>query len=199
VETKICIKCQEVKPIEEFSFSNKIKKLRINECRECKKKYLKQYHEKNDETLKQKKKLYREKNSEQFKYRKKKYYLENKEKIREYKREWERKRRNDGSLFKFKQLIRHRINVFFKTRKITKKNKTFDIIGCSPEFLKEYIEKQFKEGMTWDNYGIYGWHIDHIIPLSSAKDEDEMYKLCHYTNLQPLWTQENLSKGDRIL
>jgi hypothetical protein len=82
---------------------------------------------------------------------------------------------------------------------ITKKNKTFDIVGCTPEFLKEHIEKQFKEGMSWDNYGFYGWHIDHIIPLSSAKTDEELYKLCHYSNLQPLWANENLSKGSKIL
>jgi hypothetical protein len=61
------------------------------------------------------------------------------------------------------------------------------------------MEKQFKNEMTWENYGFYGWHIDHIIPLSSAKNEEELYKLCHYTNLQPLWAKENLSKGAKIL
>lgn len=184
METKICGRCKLEKNISCFGKDKSTKTGLTSLCSECRKLHTK---------------TYLEKYSEQLKYRKKKYYLENKEKIREYKREWERKRRNDGSLFKIKQLIRHRINVFFKTRKTNKNNKTFDIIGCSPEFLKEYIEKQFKEGMTWDNYGIYGWHIDHIIPLSSAKDEEETYKLCHYTNLQPLWAQENLSKGDRIL
>ena len=78
------------------------------------------------------------------------------------------------------------------------KNKTFEIIGCSKEFLKEHLEKQFTDGMTWENYGFYGWHIDHIIPLSSGKNEDEIYKLCHYTNLQPLWWFDNLSKGSKI-
>lgn len=53
--------------------------------------------------------------------------------------------------------------------------------------------------MNWDNRGLYGWHIDHIIPLSSAKTEEEVYKLCHYTNLQPLWAKENLSKGNKII
>ena len=73
------------------------------------------------------------------------------------------------------------------------------MIGCSPQFLKEHLEKQFKDGMNWENYGLYGWHIDHIIPLSSAQNEDDIYKLCHYTNLQPLWAKDNLSKGNRII
>ena len=75
--------------------------------------------------------------------------------------------------------------------------KTVDIVGCSPEFVKEHLEKQFIEGMTWENQG--KWHIDHIIPLSSAKTEEEVYKLCHYTNLQPLWAEDNLKKGSKIL
>jgi hypothetical protein len=51
--------------------------------------------------------------------------------------------------------------------------------------------------MNWDNYSFRGWHIDHIIPLTSAKNEEELIKLCHYTNLQPLWAKDNLSKGGR--
>ena len=86
---------------------------------------------------------------------------------------------------------------FQKLNKISKKNKTFDIVGCNPIFLKEYIESKFTNGMSWDNRHM--WHIDHIIPLSSAKTEEEIYKLCHYTNLQPLWIKENLSKGSKIL
>ena len=53
--------------------------------------------------------------------------------------------------------------------------------------------------MSWDNYGLYGWHIDHIVPLSNAKTEDDFYKLCHYTNLQPLWSLDNLKKSNKIL
>lgn len=79
------------------------------------------------------------------------------------------------------------------------RNKTFDIVGCSPNYLREHIEKQFLEGMNWENYGFYGWHIDHKIPLSSAKNEEEILKLFHYTNLQPLWAEENLRKNKKIL
>lgn len=53
--------------------------------------------------------------------------------------------------------------------------------------------------MSWDNHSVFGWHVDHIVPLNSANTEDELYKLCHYTNLQPLWASENISKGDKIL
>jgi len=69
----------------------------------------------------------------------------------------------------------------------------------SADELKKYLESKFTEGMCWENYGLYGWHIDHIIPLSSAKNEEELIKLCHYTNLQPLWSFDNLSKHNKIL
>jgi hypothetical protein len=85
------------------------------------------------------------------------------------------------------------------TKNIKKHNKTFDIVGCSPQQLKEHIQSQFKDNMSWENYGYYGWHIDHITPLSSAKTEEEIYQLCHYTNLQPLWAEDNLKKSNKTL
>ena len=65
------------------------------------------------------------------------------------------------------------------------------------QILKEHLELQFVDGMSWDNRS--EWHIDHIIPLSSAKTDEEIYKLCHYTNLQPLWAEDNLKKSNKIL
>jgi len=93
--------------------------------------------------------------------------------------------------------MRARIWKYVTLLNITKKNRTFDIVGCTPQELKEHLEKQFIEGMTWENRN--EWHIDHIIPLSSAKTEEELYKLCHYTNLQPLWAVDNMKKSNKIL
>jgi len=72
-------------------------------------------------------------------------------------------------------------------------------LGCSLSFLKSYLQSLFKPGMSWDNHGVYGWHIDHIIPLSSFDLSDPMQfkKACHYTNLQPLWATENLKKSNK--
>jgi hypothetical protein len=87
--------------------------------------------------------------------------------------------------------------------KITSKLLFFTVSKCVPELpIKNLplfidLETQFTDGMSWDNRS--EWHIDHIIPLSSAKTEDELYKLCHYENLQPLWAEDNLKKGARIL
>ena len=70
-------------------------------------------------------------------------------------------------------------------------------LGCTVEFLKQYLESKFQEGMSWDNYGYHGWHIDHIKPLCkfNLTIESEFKEACHYTNLQPLWAKDNLSKG----
>jgi len=106
-------------------------------------------------------------------------------------------RKKNDSLYKISKLMRTRIYLYFKLKNITKKNSTFDMVGCKPDELKFYLEKKFDENMSWDNYG--KWHIDHIIPLSSAKTEEDIIKLCHYTNLQPLWAEENLKKGCKIL
>jgi hypothetical protein len=71
-----------------------------------------------------------------------------------------------------------------------------EYIGCSQEELKLHIEKQFTFDMSWDNAG--EWHVDHKIPLSSAETPEEMYRLCHYTNLQPMWALDNIKKGDKL-
>lgn len=74
-------------------------------------------------------------------------------------------------------------------------------IGCTADELVNHLENQFQPGMNWDNYGFYGWHIDHILPLSSFDLTDliQYKKACHYTNLRPLWAKDNLQKGARIV
>jgi hypothetical protein len=71
-------------------------------------------------------------------------------------------------------------------------------LGCSIIELKIYLESKFKSGMTWENYG--KWHIDHIYPLSKVDltDREQLLRVCHYTNLQPLWAEENLRKHNKI-
>lgn len=138
--------------------------------------------------------------------------LENKEKTKKQHREYnsrfevkERKskqakiRRETDLNFKLKCNLRRRVNRALENN--SKSASTMELIGCSIEFLKEHLQNQFKEGMTWENYGIYGWHIDHIIPCTSFNlvDPEQQKKCFHYTNLQPLWAEENLRKGSKIL
>ena len=75
------------------------------------------------------------------------------------------------------------------------------LIGCSVDFLKQHLELQFKGRMGWNNYGFYGWHVDHIKPCASfdLTDTEQQKECFNYTNLQPLWWHENASKSDKIL
>ena len=77
---------------------------------------------------------------------------------------------------------------------------TRELIGCTPKHLREHLESQFKPGMTWGNYGLFGWHIDHIRPCASFDLTDpEQQKACfNYKNLQPLWAEENLKKSSKM-
>lgn len=129
----------------------------------------------------------------------KQYYNENKTQILKYKGQYLSNRYKTDSLFKIKHLLRSRLNDACKERGFKKSTKTIQILGCSYEQFKLYIESLFIPGMNWTNYGKFGWHIDHIIPLAHAKTQQELETLCHYKNLQPLWWNDNLRKGARII
>lgn len=90
--------------------------------------------------------------------------------------------------------VRRRLYMARKARCRT--GKTLEYLGCSWAELRTHLESQFKPGMTWENYGITGWHIDHIIPLCAfdLTKEEDLRKACHYTNLRPLWAHENIAK-----
>jgi hypothetical protein len=84
-------------------------------------------------------------------------------------------------------------------------SRTFEILGCSYEEFKSYIENKFESWMNWNNHGLYTgnysetWQLDHIIPISSAKTEEDIIKLNHYTNLQPLCSKINqIDKKDKL-
>lgn len=170
---------------------------------------VKKHFEKNKDKLREKIKIksleYYYKNKNKVIEKNKKYREINKEKIKEKRKEYNKKyltirneRIKQDPILNLIKICRSRIAKFLRTNKITKRNKTFEIIGCNPTQLKEYLEQKFTEGMSWDLMGKH-IHIDHIIPLSSAKTEEEIYKLCHYTNLQPLWAEDNLKKSNKIL
>lgn len=115
-----------------------------------------------------------------------------------YQRARARRLRATCPKWKMTKNVRGRIYLAFKQFGYRKNTKTARMIGCSFDKLKRHLEDRFVDGMSWDNYGRRGWHIDHIIPLASGATLEEFEALCHYTNLQPLWAKDNLSKGDRI-
>lgn len=153
--------------------------------KECSRKYRKE----NSEKIKE----WRKNNVEHVKQWRKKYKQANKEKIAKYERE---KRRTDP-LYKLKANIRRTICDSLKQKGYLKDSQTIKIIGCTFDELKKYLESKFEYWMTWENKGLYngnpnyGWDIDHIIPLSEAKSKDDVIRLNHYTNLQPLCSYIN--------
>jgi hypothetical protein len=180
IMNKVCTKCKESKPLSEFSKKKGYKDGIYSRCRSCENEDRRDYVSKNKEKVK----LITDK-----------YYKNNKKRINEHRRIYQKKRRNSDYLFKLKHSIRGLTHKAFSRNGFTKKSKTKDLLGCEFDLAKEHIEKQFTKGMDWSNYG--DWHIDHIIPLCSADNKEDLIKLCHYTNLQPLWAEDNLSKGGK--
>lgn len=186
METKICSKCGLEKTISEFYKKNSL-------CKKCHLVKKQEWRKNNPEEYKKQTKSHYEKTKEIQKAKKKIWIENNRETYNKY---WTERKSKDPS-FKLLMGMRSRLCGYLKKLNITKKNKTFEIVGCTPQELKEYLEKQFVDGMSWENRS--EWHIDHIIPLSSAKTEEELCKLCHYKNLQPLWAIDNIKKSNNIL
>jgi tRNA nucleotidyltransferase/poly(A) polymerase len=198
---KTCSKCKIEKSFDEFTKHSTSKNGIRPNCKDCQK----EYREKNKEKIK---KWYQENKEHLIKYSKKRYE-ENKEYAKKYSKkyreenkkyysEYTKQRRNTEPLFKFSCNVRTLIGNSFKrgTNQFTKKAKSEKILCCTIEEFTLFIKSKFIEGMTLENYG--QWHLDHIIPLDSAKSEEEIIKLNHYTNFQPLWAEENIRKGNRL-
>ena len=194
----------------------------IKKYREENKDKMREYREENKDKIRESTRKYREENKDKIKESTRKYREENKDKIREYREENKDKMRehikkyreeNKDKIrestkikykknpnFRLRKLIRSRLINVLKNNDIKKTSKSAELLGCTIQEAREHIEKQFKEGMTWDNHGFKKWHIDHIMPCASfdLTDSDQQKKCFHYTNLQPLWAHENMSKGAKI-
>ncbi len=130
---------------------------------------------------------------------KKNYKLQNPEKSKEEKRRYKKNRMKRDVTFKILHRLRTRILLVLHGKK--KAESSMNLLGCTAEHFKKHLEAQFKDDMSWDNYGIKGWHIDHIKPCASFDLSiiEEQKECFHYTNLQPLWWHENLAKSDKII
>jgi hypothetical protein len=121
----------------------------------------------------------------------------NRERLSEYQNNYYKERKKNDPLFKLSINIRGLIRSSIKNKGLKKNSKTAIILGCSFEQFKTYLESKFEPWMNWDNYGKYngtpnyGWDIDHITPSSSAINEEELLKLNHFSNLQPLCSYVN--------
>jgi hypothetical protein len=152
---------------------------------------------KNIDELKKSRKMYREQTKEKRKEYRKEYNKNNKKKNDDYRYEYIKNRIKNDSLFKLKLNIANLIRQSFRNNNFRKTSKTCEILGCTYQEFKIYLESKFESWMNWDNRGLYngqfkyGWDVDHIIPLSSAKTVEDIIRLNHYTNLQPLCSKIN--------
>lgn len=217
-DTKICSKCKTIKIISEYTKSQKTKDGYAYSCKECDHKTGKQWRINNPLKIKEKRKRWRIHNPEKYKQRNRRnskrrtlknpqymhdYYQSHKNlwKISSIKRKAKRnqyqiQRRKTDVNFQISCNLRSRMNRALRNNQ--KSGHLLEILGCSIPELKTYLENQFLKGMTWKNYG--QWHIDHKIPCSifDMSNPIEQKQCFHYTNLQPLWAEENFKKSDKI-
>jgi hypothetical protein len=220
---KECNKCNDVLDLNLFPKSNRLLDGYLNSCKKCMAEYKKNHYQKDKQNYIDRSKIwksenknkvvesgkkYRLKNKEKEYLRGKNWQQSNKEKVVLKSRKWQinnkelfrksRKKYIDNRLkndpvFFVSQKIRKTISDSIRRSKFTKNSKSGKILGCDWLFFKNHIERQFKDGMNWNNI-----HLDHIIPISSAKTEFEILKLNHYTNFQPLFPIDNIRKSNKI-
>lgn len=176
--------------------------------RERRVEYQKQYRRDNSERIAESKKQYRLDNRERTAEYKKQYRRDNRKRLTEYQRQYQRdnrerlaeyqknRRANDINV-RLRDQLRSRTTAALKGK--NKSAATLELLGADVDFVRGYLESQFTDGMSWDNYG--KWHIDHIRPCASfdLADPEQQRKCFHYSNLQPLWAEDNLRKGAKFL
>ena len=219
---KICTKYKVNKVFSEFAINKQHKDGLKSVCKQCKnkeyrinKKQIKiirqQHYLKNSDKKKEYQNQYRLDNLEADKLRKKEYNLKNKQKNKKYQKEYRENPKNKNKRnqqlkerystdinFKIKVNLRNRIYAVLKGN--SKSRSTMELLGCTIHELRKHLETQFLRGMNWDSCGLDGWEIDHIKPCASFDLSDpKQQKLCfNYTNLQPLWGEDNRTKADKI-
>lgn len=222
MKTQVCSCCNIEKSLENFYFRKDTNSYR-RECIECRKLKDKEKYMKNKNKLNESSKEYYQNNKKQIVKRKKQYYIDNKEyfaeknkqyrekhreKLNEYAKHYRQKnqnkitakrkeKRHNDKKYYYEIYFRNKINNYLnRYGKINKKNNIQEILGCNYEEFKKHIEDKFQDGMSWENRK--DWHLDHIIPLSTAKNYEDLVRLNHYTNFQPLWAVDNLRKGAKL-
>lgn len=215
-DTQECNKCLKYKSSDEFSKREYKSKPFLNKtCKKCVCERVKKYKEDNREKVLQSKRESWHRNKgkilEIHNERSRQYFKNNPEKRRATAREWARRNRSkikeyrqqryySDPEFNMQIKIRRRIYMALFRKRGIKQNKMVDLLGCTPSFFKSYIEGLFTEGMTWDGILKSEIHLDHKIPCSKFNllDPIEQVKCFHYTNMQPLWAEDNLYKHCKI-
>jgi hypothetical protein len=181
-EIKKCSNCKVEKKKLEFDICKSNKTGVISHCKQC---------------ISLKNKIDYENKKEKIKVKTLDYYYKNKTEIMKKRLIRQKERLKEDPKYRLTRNLRNRLYYALLRTEWKKNTKFSEYIGCSLDELKLHIEKQFKDNMSWDNYG--DWEIDHIIPLDSAQTEEDLYKLCHFSNLQPLWYVDNIKKANKVL
>jgi len=200
METRICSKCSIEKELTKFYHDKKGKNNFSSQCKICR-----------DELNA----TYRQAHKEQFRTYAKNYAASHKEQVRGYKAKYEKAHKEEKKRYrqnKLKTDISYKLSVALRRRTgmavkgNQKSGSAVKDLGCSIEEFKKHLESKFYpnpktgEPMTWDNWTIDGWHLDHIVPLSlfNLSNREEFLRASNYTNYQPLWADDNLSKSNKI-
>lgn len=206
MQLKICSKCGEEKEISEFGKDSLQTSGLRPECKDCRRKVTQLYYQQKKKLINKQHQDYYQKNREQVllkqkldpnkRKREKIYNREHREEINKKTNERRAIRFKTEPEYKLKHILRSRLNHVLEHG--TKSKRTLELLGCTVEHLRKHLESKFQEGMSWTNYGFYGWHVDHIKPcdkfdLTDPKQQEQCF---HYTNLQPLWAIENFRKAN---
>lgn len=207
--TKKCCTCKIEKDVSEFGGLKRTKDGLNPRCKECGAKYYLESNSRLKEIRYQRGVEFRRNNKDRLLEVSRKYVAEHKEekaaydkiyrqknakKFAEYKRAWTKRNRNRPE-HKIKKNLRRRIHHAIKDGR--KSARTIELLGCSVEEFMKHLESLWEVGMSWDNYGLHGWHIDHIIPCSAfdLTDPEQQKRCFHYTNCRPMWQEDNLKKS----
>lgn len=211
---KRCSKCGEHKPLSHFSKCSKEKLGVRSRCKLCTSVDSKAYHwnnrekelarhadyqKRNPDKVNAKGRAWRAKNLDHARARDIDWGRRNPDKIADVaKRHYQKKR--ESLQFRIQAAVKASINTKIKSGKGGQK--TFSILGYSFEELRDHLEQQFLPGMSWDNWGFYGWHIDHEIPLAAfhytSVHHIDFKRAWALSNLKPMWASDNKSKGAKL-
>ena len=210
VDVNACSKCAEEKPMASFYKGHR-------QCKKCMNASSKTYYARNLPAIASYGKTYRETRGAELRvdakerYKKNRTHLLAKQKSyrknhskeilayhRKYYKKRNKERRKTDINFKLASNLRSRL--WQSLAGNIKSAKTLELLGCTVEELREHLQKQFQDDMTWENYGLRGWHVDHIKPCTKfdLSKEAEQRACFHYSNLQPLWAEDNLKKGNKF-
>ena len=224
---KKCSKCGIEKIYSEYSKAKKEKLGIKSACKKCLSNSGRNYYHENKSKIGRKQSNYRNENKVSISAKSRQSYANDKKRFTGYTKKYRSENKEKVALRMKNYATNNRdlINLNVKTRRskdlefrldlnfkarfayVLRKNKTFsflkysDFLGCNLDFFIEYIESKFTEGMSWKNYAHNTWHLDHKLPLSSFDLTNiQQYEICfHYTNLQPLWAEDNYTKGRKLI